>query len=313
MASIETSPPVVFVSYSHDSEEHRAWVLQLATRLRSNGVDVLLDRWDLRLGSDLASFMERGLSRSQRVLSVCSANYVKKANAGSGGVGYEKQILTAELMLNPNTDWVIPLVRNNPDIRKTPTFLGSRVYISFEDDNLYEARYEDLLRDIHEVPILPIPPIGPNPFEVIRALANQTFLPANERYHAPSFRGKVAFDYSNNNGLYSIGLDKMLFVLDWSKSGDGSIYLLNDPPSIRTIALVKDRNQIEHIEDARKYDGTSRHRTIHNGQIGVLQNANGFWAAVKVISVVDDSRGHDRDEIVFEYVIQTNGSPDFRH
>ena len=39
--------PVVFVSYSHDSEAHKAWVLKLATDLRSNGVDAILDVWDL--------------------------------------------------------------------------------------------------------------------------------------------------------------------------------------------------------------------------------------------------------------------------
>lgn len=39
--------PTVFISYSHDNELHKNWVLQLATRLRSNGVDVLLDRWNL--------------------------------------------------------------------------------------------------------------------------------------------------------------------------------------------------------------------------------------------------------------------------
>ena len=54
--------PKVFVSYSHDNEEHKEWVLQLAIRLRSNGVDIILDRWNLKLGSDLAAFMEQGLS-----------------------------------------------------------------------------------------------------------------------------------------------------------------------------------------------------------------------------------------------------------
>jgi len=50
--------PTVFISYSHDSEEHKNWVLQLATRLRLNGVDIILDSWNLKLGSDIASFME---------------------------------------------------------------------------------------------------------------------------------------------------------------------------------------------------------------------------------------------------------------
>ena len=48
-----TIPPRVFVSYSHDTEPHKDWVLQLATRLVANGVDVILDQWDLTLGGDL--------------------------------------------------------------------------------------------------------------------------------------------------------------------------------------------------------------------------------------------------------------------
>ena len=124
--------PVVFISYSHDSEEHKNWVLQLATRLRSNGVDVILDRWNIKLGSDLASFMEKGLSKSSRIVSICSSTYVKKANEGKGGVGYEKQIMTAEFINDQNSNWVIPLIKNNPNERKIPTFLGGRMYISFE-------------------------------------------------------------------------------------------------------------------------------------------------------------------------------------
>ena len=96
--------PTVFVSYSHDGEEHSDWVLQLATRLRSNGVDVILDLWNAGLGQDLATFMEKGLTSSHRVLCICSQAYVDKANAGSGGVGYEKHIITAELLDDLNQD-----------------------------------------------------------------------------------------------------------------------------------------------------------------------------------------------------------------
>jgi hypothetical protein len=43
--------PRVFMSYSHDDDEHRDWVLQLSSRLRGNGVDVCLDRWDVTLAA----------------------------------------------------------------------------------------------------------------------------------------------------------------------------------------------------------------------------------------------------------------------
>ncbi len=40
----------VFISYSHDSEEHKAWVADLARFLISNGIDVVIDAWNLRRG-----------------------------------------------------------------------------------------------------------------------------------------------------------------------------------------------------------------------------------------------------------------------
>ena len=49
----------VFISYSWDSEEHKNWVLKLATDLRSHGVDVIFDQWDARLGKDLPFFLLR--------------------------------------------------------------------------------------------------------------------------------------------------------------------------------------------------------------------------------------------------------------
>ncbi len=304
-------PPTVFVSYSHDGEEHSDWVLQLATRLRSNGVDAVLDRWNLRLGQDLAAFMEKGLSSSHRVLCICSQAYVDKADTGRGGVGYEKQIITAELLADLNQDWLVPVIRNNPQTRKSPRFLGSRFYIDFEEDRLYESKYEELLRELLDEPLLPVPELGKNPFETAKEYAEQRFIPGSEKYVSPAPEGKVTFDYSNNNGKYSIGSDAYMFETKWSKASDRTIRVSRDPPSIRTVALVKDKQQINSIDDARVYDGSSRARTPNVGQIVLLQNMNGFFAALKVLDIKDDTRGSQFDELTFEYVIQTNGTPDF--
>ncbi|MEQ5287558.1 toll/interleukin-1 receptor domain-containing protein [Providencia huaxiensis] len=303
--------PTVFISYSHDSELHKDWVLQLATRLRANGVDVLLDRWNLKLGQDLASFMERGLSSSNRVLCICTEDYIKKSNAGMGGAGYEKQIITAELLSDLNTNWIIPVVRNNLPSKKVPTFLASRLYIDFNDDNLYESHYEEVLRDLLDEPILPIPPLGSNPFETIKKYAEQKFIPSNEKYVSPAVKGRVTFDYSNNNGRYYIGQDNLAFELDFSKSSDENIQLYNDPTSIKTVAIAKDKNSITEINDARVYDGSSKVRRPKLNQIAVLQNTNGFYAAIKILSIKDDTRGAEYDEVIFDYIIQTDGSPDF--
>lgn len=307
----EPTPPKVFISYSHDSEEHKNWVLQLATRLRHNGVDVILDQFNLKLGRDLPSFMEQGLSESKRVIAICSDEYVKKANSLKGGAGYEKYILTAELMNNIDTDWIIPLIRNNTGEKKMPTFLGGRYYISFEDPSLYEAKYEELLRDLHDEPIVPVPLLGENPFDTIRVFAIQKFLPSSEKYLSPAPRGTVTFDYSNNNGRYTVGLETLLFETKWSSASGTSMYIYNDPPSIRSVARADDVRDIRQIKDARAYDTSSRTRTIDLNEIAVCQNENGFYAAFKVLAIKCRSHGDARDEVTFEYVIQTNGSPDF--
>ncbi len=72
--------PKVFISYSHDSEEHKAWVADLARFLISNGIDVVIDAWNLRRGEDIPKFMEDGLSSADRVLMICTERYVEKAD-----------------------------------------------------------------------------------------------------------------------------------------------------------------------------------------------------------------------------------------
>ncbi|MFA6716233.1 MAG: toll/interleukin-1 receptor domain-containing protein, partial [Victivallaceae bacterium] len=80
MGNKEEISPKVFMSYSHDSKEHKAWVLKLSSHLRSHGVDVILDQWNVKLGDDLPLFMENGLTESSYIICVCSENYTKKAN-----------------------------------------------------------------------------------------------------------------------------------------------------------------------------------------------------------------------------------------
>jgi len=38
----EISPPIVFISYSHDTREHKQWVTKLASALRDKHVEVIL-------------------------------------------------------------------------------------------------------------------------------------------------------------------------------------------------------------------------------------------------------------------------------
>ena len=156
--------PKVFISYSHDSPEHKQWVSELAALLRRNGVDAILDQWDLGLGDDVTRFMERGIVDADRVLVICTDKYVSKANADEGGVGYERMIVNAELVQNLGTDKFIPIIRQASGQEKTPTFLGTRVYADFRNDSQFDTECEKLIRELHEMPIIEKPPLGKSPF-----------------------------------------------------------------------------------------------------------------------------------------------------
>ena len=44
-----------------------------------------------------------------------------------------------------------------------PTCLGKRQYIDFTDDDRFDEKFNELLYDIHGIPIIPKPPLGENP------------------------------------------------------------------------------------------------------------------------------------------------------
>ena len=123
--------------------------------------------------------------------------------------------------------------------------------------------------------------------------------------------GEVVFNYSNNNGRHIIGQGKWEFETMWTKSDNTSIHIYKDPPSIRGIAIARKATLFSQVIDDKSLDFTSRARTINVGQIAVLQNSNGFYAALQIFKIKDNTRGDDCDELYFKYVIQTNGSCDF--
>ena len=158
--------PTVFISYSHDTLEHKKWVLELAIRLRNNGIDAIIDQFELQAGDDVPHFMEKNLVKADKIIMVCTERYVEKANSGEGGVGYEKMIVTASLLKRIDENKVIPLIKQNGET-KLPTFLSSKLYINFSKNDEYEFNFDNLLRTIHKTPLFEKPPVGNNPFKEV--------------------------------------------------------------------------------------------------------------------------------------------------
>lgn len=160
---METVAPKAFISYSHDTQEHKKWVLELATRLRNNGIDAILDQFELQPGSDIPHFMETNLASADKILMICTDKYVDKANKGQGGVGYEKMIVTSNLLKNIDETKIIPLIRQT-GTTDVPTFLKSKLYLNFSKPDDFEFSYDELVRTIHNSPLFKKPPVGNSPF-----------------------------------------------------------------------------------------------------------------------------------------------------
>ena len=123
--------------------------------------------------------------------------------------------------------------------------------------------------------------------------------------------GEVTFDYSAYNGRYVLGSGSSTFETAWSKGSDTSIYLYNDPDGIHGIAIARGATAINEIHDAAVYDYSSRTRSLGTGEIAVLRNTDGFYAAVQVLKIEDDSRGAESDALTLRYAILTHGGKDF--
>lgn len=160
------SIPKVFISYSHDNLEHKKWVLDLAIRMRNNGIDAIIDQWELKPGDDLPHFMETHLASSDKIIMICSEKYVEKANSGIGGVGYEKMIITSSLLRNIDENKIVPIIKQI-STNQVPTFLKTKLYIDFSKNDDYEYGFDELIRTIHNSPLYRKPEIGNNPFKEV--------------------------------------------------------------------------------------------------------------------------------------------------
>lgn len=156
--------PTVFISYSHDDHDHKKWVGDLASKLVSKGINVILDQWDLGFGDDIPKFMENSVTKADRVLMVCTEMYVRKADEGLGGVGYEAMIVTGELVRNLGTAKFIPIVRQITDNFLLPKSVSTRLAVNLSDNQNSEEQLDLLLRELHQEPSIIKPPLGKNPF-----------------------------------------------------------------------------------------------------------------------------------------------------
>ncbi|MGP5480675.1 toll/interleukin-1 receptor domain-containing protein [Pseudomonas helleri] len=334
-SSDESTPINLFISYSHDNAAHKAWVEYLATRLTQDGIHVILDQWDLPFGGDLPRFMHT-MASADMVIAVCTPSYVQKASSGKGGVGYESMILTAQMMRDVNIERIIPLVRvTSEEFDTVPVFLSSKLYVDFRGDGDFENRYGDLLRDIYGQRTKLRPRRGKNPFpnetvpvamlstplggeglvvlpSVVDVSGGGSKLLSGLTGHASaSMSGKVAFDYSDNDGQFLCGAGEKAFHTRWGRAGNTSIHVYKNPPSVVAIALAGGVHDFSDLRDVEGLNYSSRYRSPMLGEIVIMRNEAGYYLATKIERVQSRGHGSPVDELVFSYAISSHPTPAF--
>jgi tetratricopeptide (TPR) repeat protein len=147
-------PPKVFISYSHDSDEHKDRVLALADRLLDDGLEVILDEFVSPPPANWPRWMEDEMESSDFIVVVCSKNYLDKVRRrvkpGEGkGVKWESLLSYQDIYDNDsNSSKFIPVLLQGGEYEHIPKPMrGGNHYLASDDKD-----YEKLFRHITNQP-----------------------------------------------------------------------------------------------------------------------------------------------------------------
>lgn len=141
--------------------------MDLAKELIESGINVILDKWDLKPGQDSIDFMEQMVKDPtiDKVLIISDKVYAEKADNRSGGVGTESQIISKKIYEQVNQERFIAVIAEKDPEGKayTPLFYHSRLYIDLSEPDRYAEGFESLIRCIHGQPQFKKPALGKKP------------------------------------------------------------------------------------------------------------------------------------------------------
>ncbi len=187
-------PPTVFISYSHDSKSHEDQVLELADRLRREGIDCNIDQYESNPVEGWYRWMFNQIESADFVLVVATKSYYRRSHGKriEKGVVWEGAIVAQELYNNPRSMKFIPIIFSASDIPYIPDFLkGTTCY---QLPSSYENLYHQLTNN--QRPILPALGKMNHLVQKVSGSSNQ-LSPASESIDSRTVRGTI--DLSTNH------------------------------------------------------------------------------------------------------------------
>lgn len=124
--------------------------------------------------------------------------------------------------------------------------------------------------------------------------------------------GEATFNYASHDGRFVIGAEPWKFETRWSGARQGSAHLYNDPAGIEGVAIAEGASRISQVtpDVVAAADFTSRTRTPEVGQVALLRNTAGLYAAVEPLEI-GYSRSPSGNVMRLRFAIQTDQSTDF--
>ena len=190
------TPAKVFISYSHDSIEHRNNILQIAQNLRKEGFNCSLDSYAKDLCTGWQTWMRDQIIKSDFVIMVFTLSYyncfTKQKDCQGKGVSFESEIITQELYDSPGkNNKYIPTITDNGSPKNIPSKLRQYNYYSLP------SQYENLYRHLSNQPL-----IKPEKIGKIKKLKTYTSIP-NEEIDREKI-SKIAIQINSKKGLASL-------------------------------------------------------------------------------------------------------------
>lgn len=237
-----TKPPRVFISYSHESESHDTMVLDFAQRLRADGVDAWLDRFEpTPPPQGWPRWMSEQVERADFVVVVCTPLYRRRFEQGRS---YEALLSSALLYQGAlDLERVVPVVFAGSDDDAIPITLRAATVHELPQD--YPVLLRRLTRTSAVVPA---------------RLGSTTALPPVERQNdEPALAELRAGDklggrYELLARVASGGFSQVWQARDGA-DGPVAIRLLSGPRS-------QDRSVIERFETGARTMAALRHPAI---------------------------------------------------
>ena len=162
MTSETPHPPIIFISYSHDSSEHADRVLALSDHLRADGIDCILDQYENSPPEGFPRWMDRHIRAADFVLMICTPTYHRRVMGEEEpdkghGVAWESTLIY-QYIYNAGTSSTrfIPILLEGGHEADIPIpWQGVKYYRPTTKEG-----YNELYRRLTDQPLTPKPALG---------------------------------------------------------------------------------------------------------------------------------------------------------